>query len=85
MKRKQWASAVALMAAGALALSACGEAPEESGNGGEGGGDGTDYLGCIVSDAGGWDDKSFNQSAAEGLEMAVEELGIQEARAESQS
>lgn len=84
VKRKHLASATALMAAGALALSACGEAPEESGNGG-GGGEGTDYLGCIVSDAGGWDDKSFNQSAAEGLEMAVEELGIEEARAESQS
>ncbi|GAA4508633.1 BMP family lipoprotein [Brevibacterium yomogidense] len=85
MKRKHFASATALVAAGVLALSACGEAPEDSGAGGGEGGDGADYKACIVSDAGGWDDKSFNQSAAEGLEEAVEELGIEEARAESQS
>ena len=84
VKRKNLASATALVAASVLALSACGEAPEDSGSGGgEAGGE--DYKACIVSDAGGWEDKSFNESAARGLEQAVEDLGIQEARAESQS
>ena len=84
VKRKNLASATALVAASALALSACGEAPEESGEGGGESGGG-DYKACIVSDAGGWEDKSFNESAARGLEAAGEELGIEEARAESQS
>ena len=42
-----------------------------------------DYLGCIVSDAGGFDDKSFNQAGHEGLMRAQAELGIQTAEAES--
>ena len=31
----------------------------------------------MVSDAGGFDDKSFNQSGFEGLTQAAEELGIE--------
>lgn len=42
-----------------------------------------DYRACLVSDTGGWDDKSFNQSAKEGLDKAVEELGIQSKETES--
>ncbi|GAA2101686.1 BMP family ABC transporter substrate-binding protein [Brevibacterium salitolerans] len=83
VKRQHLASAAAIIASSALVLSACGEAPEESGSAGGGGGDNADYKACIVSDAGGWDDKSFNQSAKEGLDMAVEELGIESAEAES--
>lgn len=44
-----------------------------------------DYTACLVSDAGGWDDKSFNQSAMEGLQQAVSELGVKENDAESTS
>jgi len=82
VKRTYLAPAAAMAAATALVLSACGQAPEESA-GGEGGD--TDFKACLVSDAGGWDDKSFNQSGREGLDSAVEEFGIEEALAESQS
>jgi len=61
----------ALAGAAALALSACGAAPEET-TGGEAT---SDFKPCIVSDAGGFDDKSFNQLSHEGAEAAAEELG----------
>ncbi|WP_374927827.1 BMP family protein [Kytococcus sedentarius] len=112
-----------VLAAGALALSACGDAPEESGDetskgtsaesaesgdatgdesaeSGEGesgeSGEGesgdavagevdTDYKACMVSDQGGFDDQSFNQTSFAGLERAKEELGVQIAQVESSS
>jgi basic membrane protein A len=42
-----------------------------------------DYLVCMVSDTGGFDDASFNQSGLEGLQRAVEELGVQEEHLQS--
>src|SRR5215207_1893389 len=67
------------------ALAACGDAPESSAP--AAGGDDTttatseapalDYLPCIVSDAGGFDDKSFNQLSYEGVEQAANELGVE--------
>lgn len=74
--------ALAATAAVTLLLGACGSAPEETGAGAGGGTGGTsneaaDFKACVVSDAGGWDDKSFNQSAMEGLQQAEEEFGIQ--------
>ncbi len=42
-----------------------------------------DYTACLVSDAGGWDDKSFNESAMDGLQQAVSELGVKKNDAES--
>src|SRR5699024_7544211 len=73
---KKLASAVSMIAASALVLSACGS--------GEGGDSGEDYLACMVSDSGGWDDQSFNQSGREGLNNAKDNLGIDEKLAESQ-
>ncbi len=49
------------------------------------GADAADFTACLVSDQGGWDDQSFNQSAMEGAEEARDELGIQLNNAESQS
>lgn len=76
----------ALGGAVALALAACGSAPEES-DSSTGGGEGTaaaaDFTGCMVSDFGGFDDNSFNQSGREGLELAADELGIEAKLAES--
>jgi basic membrane protein A and related proteins len=75
-----------LAAAAALALAACGSAPEETPAAGGAGGEeaaGSDFKGCMVSDAGGFEDKSFNQSGAEGLDRAAEELGIEEVKVES--
>jgi basic membrane protein A and related proteins len=42
-----------------------------------------DYLVCMVSDTGGFDDASFNQSGLEGLQRAVTELGVQEEHIQS--
>lgn len=74
----------ALVATGvAVALAGCGAAPEEGG-GGDAGGDVVDgFLPCLVSDAGGWNDKSFNQSAKEGMDSAAEDLGIKPLEFES--
>ena len=73
---------VALLASATLA--ACGEAPEDndSGNGGEAK---SDFQPCIVSDAGGFDDKSFNQLGYEGAKQAADELGAELTSVESNS
>ncbi|MEV7973217.1 BMP family ABC transporter substrate-binding protein [Cellulomonas sp. NPDC089187] len=76
--------AAALGGAVALALAACGSAPEESGST-AGGSDNasSDFKACMVSDQGGFEDKSFNQSGAEGLDRAGDELGVQVVKVES--
>ncbi|MEU3331884.1 BMP family protein [Glutamicibacter creatinolyticus] len=73
--------AAAMLGISALALSACGQAPEEGGANA----DNSDYTGCIVSDSGGFDDQSFNESSYRGLKKAEEDLGIQAKEAESKS
>ena len=74
----------------ALALAACAAAPEEEpAESAEPGAEETtaeetvDYTACMVSDEGGFDDASFNQSGFEGLTRAESELGIQTRTAES--
>lgn len=85
----------AVAATAALALVACGSAPEQTPEAPaadpttEAAGEETeeeepappaeavDYTGCMVSDAGGWDDQSFNQTSYAGLQRAADELGIQ--------
>ena len=72
----------ALVGAAAFALSACGAAPEET----TGGDSATsDFKPCIVSDQGGFDDKSFNQLSYEGVTAAAEELGTTPHEVESAS
>lgn len=56
---------VALVASGALILSACGADDEAA-----------DFQACLITDTGGIDDRSFNQTAWEGLTRAESELGI---------
>ena len=56
------------------------ETESESEAGGAGGGD---YKACQVTDAGGIDDRSFNQTAYDGLLQAEEELGVETAFLES--
>jgi len=85
---KRATQVTALAAVAALALAACGAAPEDDET--SGGGDGTaggnsDFSACMVSDAGGFDDQSFNQSGFEGLEQAKDELGITTHEVESQA
>ncbi len=59
----------------AVLLAGCAAAPEENG-GGDGGGEASDFQPCMVSDAGGFDDKSFNQLGFEGATRAADELGV---------
>ncbi|MFH8250693.1 BMP family protein [Microbacterium sp. B2969] len=61
-----------------VALAGCASAPEESTSSGEstGGAAVAGFLPCMVSDAGGFDDKSFNQLGYEGLQKAAKELGV---------
>ncbi|AEG43748.1 BMP family protein [Isoptericola variabilis] len=74
----------ALAGAAALALAACGQAPEETESGGSGG-EAIDFTPCIVSDQGGFDDKSFNQLSYEGAKKAADELGVELKDVQSQS
>ncbi|PKI90510.1 BMP family ABC transporter substrate-binding protein [Actinomycetales bacterium SN12] len=66
----------ATVAAGVvLSLAACGQAPADKPGAGGGKGE-SDFLPCIVSDMGGFDDKSFNQLSFEGAKKAADELGV---------
>lgn len=71
---------IALLGATGLVLAGCAAPPADD----DGGSDGRDFLACAVSDEGSWNDKSFNEAAYEGLQMAEEELGVDIADAESQ-
>ncbi|WP_010205714.1 BMP family lipoprotein [Salinibacterium sp. PAMC 21357] len=66
-------SGMALIATSALVLAGCSAAPEETE---AGSGETLDFLPCMVSDSGGFDDKSFNQLGYEGLETASNDLGV---------
>lgn len=84
--RRPWLAAVLM--AFALFAAACAE--EDSGGGAtddptEAALPGEGMLACQVTDTGGIDDKSFNQTAYAGLEQAEEELGVEIAFLESQN
>jgi len=78
-------------ATAALALAACSSAPKDdvtpTGTSDQANTatptESVDYKACMVSDAGGFDDKSFNQTSYEGLQQAVADLGLEVATAES--
>jgi len=80
--------AAVLATAMGLVLAACAAAPEEQpANTSEPGATATaepiDYTACMVSDEGGFDDASFNESGYEGLTRARDELAIEIKDAES--
>ena len=77
---KSFIRAAALGGAAALALAACGSAPSATPSTSSGA---SNFKACMVSDAGGFDDKSFNQSGYEGLQKANAELGVQVKAVES--
>ncbi|WAB84084.1 BMP family ABC transporter substrate-binding protein [Microcella daejeonensis] len=81
--RKAAVSGLAMLGASALVLAGCAAAPEEGGTAGPTD-EALDFLPCIVSDAGGFDDRSFNQAGFEGLERAAEELGVEFTDVQSQ-
>jgi basic membrane protein A len=65
----------------ALSLAACGDDGGDDGNGGDGGNGGeapaSDIRVGVAYDIGGRGDQSFNDSAAAGLDQAVEEYGME--------
>ncbi|MDR2998414.1 MAG: BMP family ABC transporter substrate-binding protein [Microbacterium sp.] len=73
----------ATLAAGViLALSGCGQAPADKPSGSDKPA-ASDFQTCIVSDMGGFDDKSFNQLSFEGADKAATEIGVPLKKAES--
>jgi basic membrane protein A and related proteins len=87
MRRAVASGLTALLATAVLA--ACGDAPDSStadpGSDDETTAAAPDFTPCIVSDAGGFDDKSFNQLGYEGAKQAADELGVDLIDVESQS
>ncbi|WP_040814890.1 BMP family lipoprotein [Nocardia concava] len=67
----------------ALTIGACGSPPGDQNKSGSPGA--KDFKACMVSDSGGFDDKSFNQTSFKGITDAVAALGISKAQLESKS
>jgi basic membrane protein A and related proteins len=85
---KKYVRGVALLGVATLAVAACGSKPNDEATGGSTTATANankDFKACMVSDSGGFDDKSFNQTSYKGLQDAVKEFGVQEAKAESKS
>ena len=74
-------SGIALVGTSAMLLAGCASAPEAPADTAVA----LDYLPCMVSDAGGFDDKSFNQLGFEGLTEAAAALGVETKSTESAS
>lgn len=71
-----------MIGVGALAV-ACSSAPSEP-NSTSGAGK-SDFIPCLVSDSGGFDDRSFNQLSYEGVQAAAADLGVSPKTSESKS
>ncbi|CAI9407204.1 BMP family lipoprotein [Aestuariimicrobium sp. T2.26MG-19.2B] len=96
--KKSLLSVSAILAASALTLTACAQAPSStpsaSGSTSSSASSSAsaststsaanaDFKACMVSDSGGFDDKSFNQTSYAGLTKAKADLGIQTGQVES--
>ena len=77
--RKAALSGLALVSSVAL-LAGCASAPSDSADAAKG-----TFLPCMVSDSGGFDDKSFNQLGYEGLMAAAKEMNVTPITVESAS
>ncbi|HXD61897.1 MAG TPA: BMP family ABC transporter substrate-binding protein [Lacisediminihabitans sp.] len=64
----------------ATMLAGCASAPTKSADSGA---KASNFKACMVSDAGGFDDKSFNQLGLEGLQAAQKKLNIKEVHVQS--
>jgi len=83
--RMKWFAALFVVLA--MFVAACADEEEPTTGGGDNGAeeDNSDFLACQVTDTGGVDDRSFNQTAFKGLEDAEAEFGIETQVLESQS
>ncbi len=95
---RRTARAAAALSIAALALAGCGQRDTSSSSGdttasespsaaesSAPSGDNADFKACMVSDSGGFQDKSFNQTSHDGLEKAKKDLGVQTGEVESNS
>lgn len=80
---KKYVRGTAIVGVLTLAVAACGSKPTEDNAGGSDAN--KDFKACMVSDSGGFDDKSFNQTSYKGLQDAVKEKGVTPVKAESKS
>ena len=92
--RKSILAVSALLGAGALMLAGCAQAPGTGGSStapssagssasSSASGSASNFKACMVSDSGGFDDKSFNQTSYKGLTDAKTQFGIQTGQVES--
>jgi basic membrane protein A and related proteins len=81
----KWFAALFVVLAMFVAACADEEEPSDTGGGNGAEEDNSDFLACQVTDTGGVDDRSFNQTAFKGLEDAEAEFGIETQVLESQS
>ncbi|MDN5896402.1 MAG: BMP family ABC transporter substrate-binding protein [Nocardioides sp.] len=90
---KKTVRVAAVLGVAALVLAGCGERPSDSDDTTassdkssiEAGKQYPNFKACMVSDSGGFDDKSFNQTSHDGLENAKKRHGIKTAEVESNS
>jgi basic membrane protein A and related proteins len=90
--KKTLTLAGALVCAAALTLSSCAQAPGTGSSAApsapgsaSGSAAGAAFKACMVSDSGGFDDKSFNQTSYKGLTDAKTQLAIETGQVESQT
>ena len=95
---RRTARAAAALSIAALALAGCGQREDSSSGGGDATAsespsaessappaENANFKACMVSDSGGFQDKSFNQTSHDGLETAAKTLGVKLGEVESNS
>ncbi|WP_426247045.1 BMP family lipoprotein [Nocardioides sp. LHG3406-4] len=91
---KKTARIAAVISIAALTLAGCGERPSDEASENDSpstaessspAAESIDFKACMVSDSGGFDDKSFNQTSYAGLLKAEQDLGVQTGEVESNS
>ena len=90
MRQRRVLKGLAILLGLALVAAACGDDDDDSATGGDtteedGGAAASDFTACQVTDTGGVDDRSFNQTAYAGVQEAADELGFEPAVLESQA
>jgi basic membrane protein A and related proteins len=90
MRQRRVLKGLAVLLGLTLIAAACGDDDDDSAGDtteedGGGAGAATDFTACQVTDTGGVDDRSFNQTAFAGLEQAADELGFEASVLESQA
>lgn len=80
--RRALAASGSLLGIAGLLLTGCAPAPDKDE---EAATENQDYTGCIISDSGGFDDRSFNQNSYEGMMKAKADYGISTKQAESRA